>query len=92
MYITEVVDIYPVPDRKVYVKAIAENSKVVYPQTLYDPPEYGEDYVEAFISILDLEDFYDMDITEDTVIENLVKEYLSEIDYELDWSVIERDY
>jgi uncharacterized protein (UPF0305 family) len=92
MRIIEVVEIYPVAERKVYVKAIAENSRLVYHQTQYDPPEYGDSYVEAFISILDLEDFFDMDITEDTIIEELVEEYLKEINFDLDWRVIENDY
>lgn len=92
MRISKVVEIYPVRGREVYVKAIAEASRLIYHQTQYDPPEYGDSYVETFISILDLEEFFDIDITEDSIIEDYVNEYLEEIDYELDWRLIENDY
>ena len=92
MRILEIVDIYPVPDRKVYVKAVAENCRLIHHQTQYDPAEYDDSFVEAFISILDLEDAFDMDITEDTVLDEIVPEYLQEIDFDLDWRMIENDY
>ena len=91
MYIREVLEVYQVPGRKIYVKAIAEECKLIYPQTYQDPAEYGDALVETFISILDLEEYLDCDITEDTIIEDdTMIEYLQE--YDFDWRMIEDDY
>lgn len=92
MRILEIIDFYPVPDRKIYVKAIAENCRLVHHQTQYDPPEYNDSYVETFIPILELEDYLDMDITEDTILEEVVPEFLKEYNYDFDWRVIEQDF
>lgn len=91
MYISEVVDLYQLKEKEIYVKAIAEDYKLIRHQTLYDPAEYGPAYVETYISKLDLESYYDQDIPE-SELETFAKQYLQELDYDLDWRVIENDY
>jgi hypothetical protein len=91
MYIQELIDVSLVKDREVYVKATAEDCKVLYRQTYLDPEEYGSAEVETFISTLDIEEYYDMDIPDDKI-EEYAKEYLKDINYDLDWRVIENDY
>lgn len=91
MYIDKIDDIYLLNDKEVYVKAIAENAKLLYRQTLLDPEEYQPAYVEAFVSSLELEEFFDVDIEPEDLVK-YAEEYLKEINYELDWRVIEDDY
>lgn len=91
MYIEKLIEVSLLRDKKVYVKAIAENCKLLYRQTYFSPEEYGPAAVEAFISTLDIEDYYDIDIPSDKI-EEYTKKYLNDIDFELDWRVIEDDY
>jgi hypothetical protein len=77
-----------------YVEAVAEDYKLVYAQTLYDPPEYGPAVVYTFINKSDIEDYvgeiglkipmeYPLDA---------VKEYIDEVSSILDWRPKEDDY
>jgi len=91
MFIDKIDEISLLTEKEVYVKAIAEGVKLLYPQTLLDPAEYSPAYVEAFISSLELEEFFDVDILPEDLVK-YAEEYLESIDYELDWRVIEDDY
>ena len=92
MFADKIDEIHLINDKKeVYVKAIAENSKLIRSQTLLDPPEYGPAYVETFISIFELQEFFDKDIEPEEMI-SYTQEYLKELDYDLDWKFIEDDY
>lgn len=92
MYIETIDEIYLVNnDKEVYVKAIAEDAKLIRSQTLLDPPEYGPAYVETFISIFDLQEFFDQDISPEELI-SYTEKYLEERDFDLDWKFIENDY
>lgn len=94
MNISEILKIEFEDDETIYVEAIAEDYRLVYPQTLYEPPEYGPAIVSAFISLSTINDYsgetglripmeYPLDA---------VKEYLETIDYDLEWRMIEYDY
>lgn len=94
MYITEILEITKVDDETAYIKAVAEEFKLIHPQTLYDPPEYGPVIVEAHLDLSDITDYENPDTklripTE--YLQDSVIEYLKAIDFDLEWSVVEYD-
>jgi len=91
MFIDKIEEIYTLTNKEVYVKAIAEDAKLRYYQTLLDPAEYSPAYVEAFVSSLELEEFFDKDIEEEKLVE-YTEEYLKQINYDLNWRIIEDDF
>ena len=91
MYIEEILEINLLREKEVYVKALAEDCKLIYKQTYFSPEEYGSSIVEAFIPILDIEEYYDIDILEDDAVE-YARKYLNDIKFDLNWRVIEDDY
>lgn len=91
MFIDKIEEIYSLNDKEVYVKAIAEDAKLRYHQTFSSPAEYAPAYVEAFISSLEMEEFFDEDIEPQDLV-NYANQYLIAIDYDLDWRIIENDY
>lgn len=89
----EILDISFEDSETVCVKAVAEDCKLVYAQTLYDPPEYGPGLVEGFVSLSDIQDYCSelgLKIPTEHPID-AVKEYLKAIDYDLDWRIITDD-
>jgi hypothetical protein len=91
MYIKELLEVSLLREKEVYVKALAEDCKLIYKQTYTSPEEYGPTMVEAFIPILDIEEYYDIDISIDEC-EEYAKKYLTDIKFDLNWRVIEDDY
>jgi hypothetical protein len=92
MKINKIEDIYLVKnDKEVYVKAQAENVKSFYRQSLTSADTSEPTFVEAFISALELEAHFDEDLEPEDLVE-YSSQYLKNINYDLDWRVIEDDY
>lgn len=70
-------------DRSVYVTAVVEDAILTYPETHYDPPEYGPALCEASFSLDDDECLPDN--------ENELIQFLENLD--LDWQIVDNsDY
>lgn len=73
-----------IDDDKVFVRAVVEDMMLIYPQSLYDPPEYGAALCESSFTF-DQEEILPLDNERELI------ELLEDLD--LDWEIVDNsDY